>query len=341
MNQVSQMAAYKQKQAGKAAPAIWTRMPIVVLAALFCCLLWGSASPAIKIGYKVFTVTDTPGRILFSGIRFTIAGLMVILFGSVQSKRLLIPGKNAWGKVFHLSIYQTTIHYILFYMGLAFTSGVRASIINSAGTFFSIFLAVTIFRFEKMSARKALGSLIGFIGVVICVTGGSVSSLLEGSFRLQGEGAVLASAFCGAMASNLIKKTSSTENPVTMSGWQFLVGGLTLTITGLIMGGHLEMTTGAGIILIVYMGFISAGAYTVWSLLLKYNPVSTVTILGFMNPVFGVLLSVIFLNEKSEAMSWTGIAALMLVSLGIVITNRTSQRKHVNRQEAQTLTRSA
>jgi drug/metabolite transporter (DMT)-like permease len=58
-----------------------------------------------------------------------------------------------------------------------------------------------------MSARKALGSLIGFVGVVICVTGGSVSSLLEGSFRMQGEGAVLASAFCGAMASNLIKKT--------------------------------------------------------------------------------------------------------------------------------------
>jgi drug/metabolite transporter (DMT)-like permease len=34
------------------------------------------------------------------------------------------------------------IQYIFFYMGLAHTSGVRGSIINAAGTFFSIFLAV-------------------------------------------------------------------------------------------------------------------------------------------------------------------------------------------------------
>lgn len=82
------------------------------------------------------------------------------------------------------------------------------------------------------------------------------------------------------------------------------------------------MKTALGIPLILYMGFISAGAYTVWSLLLKYNEVSTVTILGFMNPVFGVLLSVLFLHEMSEATSWSGLVALLLVILGIIFVNR-------------------
>ncbi len=301
----------------------WTRPVVVVLAALFCCFLWGSASPSIKIGYQIFGVgaNDTAGRILFAGIRFALAGVMVIAFGSIQNRRLLLPRKNAWGKVALLSIFQTSVHYILFYTGLAFTSGVRGSIINSAGTFFSIFLAVAVFRFEKMSGRKALGSLIGFAGVVLCVTGGSFSSLLEGGFRLEGEGALLLSAFCGAMASNLIKKVARTEDPVTMSGWQFLVGGITLIALALAMGGRLELHSAAGIPLILYMGFISAGAYTIWSILLKFNPVSTVTVLGFMNPIFGVILSVIFLHEASEAMSWAGLAALVLVSLGIVIVN--------------------
>ena len=40
---------------------------------------------------------------------------------------------------------------------------------------------------------------------------------------------------------------------------------------------------------LVYLGLISAGAYTLWGVLLKHNPVSRVSILGFMNPVMGVL----------------------------------------------------
>lgn len=303
---------------------IWTRPAVVILAALFCCFLWGSASPSIKIGYKWFDIQadDAAGRILFAGVRFMIAGMMVIAFDSVKEKRFNAPRRAAWGKVLLLSVFQTSVHYILFYLGLAHTSGVRGSIINAAGTFFSIFLAVAVFRFEKMTARKALGSIIGFLGVIICVTGGSLSSMLEGSFAVKGEGALLLSAFCGAMASNLIKKIARTENPVTMSGWQFLTGGATLTLMGLLMGGHLNLMTPAGIPLILYMGFISAGAYTVWSILLKYNPVSTVTILGFMNPIFGVILSVIFLHEASEAMSLAGLAALVLVCAGIIIVNR-------------------
>ena len=41
-----------------------------------------------------------------------------------------------------------------------------------------------------------------------------------------------------------------------------------------------------------------------------------------MNPVFGVILSVIFLHEASEALSFAGLAALILVSAGIIIVNR-------------------
>lgn len=67
---------------------------------------------------------------------------------------------------------------------------------------------------------------------------------------------------------------------------------------------------------------ISAGAYTVWGILLKHNPVSRVSILGFMNPVLSVLLSAVFLGENREAFSLTGLLALVLVSLGIVAVNK-------------------
>ena len=43
--------------------------------------------------------------------------------------------------------------------------------------------------------------------------------------------------------------------------------------------------------------------------------------MGFMNPVFGVLLSALFLGENKEAFSLAGVGALALVSLGIIIVN--------------------
>ena len=74
--------------------------------------------------------------------------------------------------------------------------------------------------------------------------------------------------------------------------------------------------------LLLYMAFISAGAYSLWSILLKYNPVSRVTVFGFMNPVIGVILSALILGEQNQAFTAFGLGALALVSLGIIIVNR-------------------
>ena len=95
---------------------------------------------------------------------------------------------------------------------------------------------------------------------------------------------------------------------MTLSGYQFLCGGILLTGFGLAMGGrvHVGAVSASGWLLLLYMGFISAAAYTLWGILLKYNPVARVAVFGFMNPVFGVLLSAIFLGESGQAFGLAG-----------------------------------
>lgn len=314
-----------QNQRTAAGQVIWEKLPVVILTAFFCCTLWGSASPAIKIGYQYFGVgaDDTPARILFAGLRFTIAGLMVLAAGSVAARRPLLPKRTSWKYVAALALCQTVIQYIFFYMGLAHTSGVRGSIINAAGTFFSIFLAVAVFHFEKLDRNKAVGSILGFVGVAIIVSGGQgLAAAAQGGFSLNGEGALLLAAFSSALAGCLIKLFSQREDPVTMSGWQFFFGGLVMTAVGYGAGGRLQLLSSGCIPLLLYMGFISAGAYTFWGILLKYNPVSRVSVLGFINPVMGVLLSALFLHEGTEAFHAVTLLALLLVCLGIFLVNR-------------------
>ena len=307
---------------------IWAWFPVTFLTAFFCCVLWGSASPAIKIAYSLFRIgpDDTASRIMLAGARFMIAGVMTVAFGSVLAKRPLVPKRTSWPKVAMLALVQTVGQYYFFFMALANTSGVRGSIINASGNFIAILFAAYIFRFEKMTVRKLLGCLVGFAGIVM-ILGGVQALMAGGAVTLAGEGAMLIADFFYAASGCLIKIFSRDENPVTLSGWQFLIGGAILFAIGSLIGGHLVFYSSACAWNLLYMGFISAGAYTLWGVLLKYNPVSRVSILGFINPVMGVLLSALFLGEGTEAFSMRGLLSLVLVSAGIIIVNTSSAQK--------------
>ena len=139
---------------------------------------------------------------------------------------------------------------------------------------------------------------------------------------LTGEGFILIAAISYAVSSALIHTYSQREDPVALSGYQFVLGGAALTLAGAVLGGNLPRLTPAGIAMVLYLACVSGVAYSLWSILLKYNPTSRVAIFGFMNPVFGVVLSSILLGEGAS-MPWLQTAlALVLIALGIVIVNR-------------------
>ncbi len=298
-----------------------TKTPVVCALAILCCILWGSATPSIKIGYKLFNIAsgDTASQILFAGMRFVLAGILTILFGSLLSRKALVPKKKSIPSIVKLAMVQTILQYVFFYIGHAHTSGVKAAIINGSNVFLSILFAVLIFKYEKMTWVKLIGCIAGFAGIVIInLTGGGIDM----NMSFLGEGAILISAAAYALSSGMIKKYSQDENPVVLSGYQFFLGGLVMTIAGLIAGGRVTGFTFSSTMLLIYLAMISSVAYTVWGILLKHNPVAKVTVFGFTNPMFGVLLSAIFLGEKNQAFGIQGIIALLLVCFGIFIINK-------------------
>lgn len=310
-------------KAEKEYAAVWQRPWALCLTAFFCTFLWGSAFPCIKAGYSLLRIeaADTSGQILFAGVRFFIAGIMVLAAGSILQRRLLIPGRREWPRILLLALFQTILQYVFFYIGLAHATGVSSSIIEASNTFFTLLTAAFVFRLEKMTARKVIGCLIGFAGVLFIEIPGSGT---EWGFRMSGEGCILLSALCASLSPSLIRIYGRTSDPVLLSGWQFTVGGTVMAVLSLLTGGKLGIGQAGvpGILLLLYMAFISAGAYTMWGILLKYNPVSKVAVFGFINPVVGVLLSALLLGESGQAFSIYGVIALILVSLGIIIVNR-------------------
>ncbi len=296
-----------------------TKLPVVCLLAAFCCMMWGSAFPMIKIGYQAFGIasSDTGSQLLFAGLRFSLAGAMNILLFSILRRKPLIPSSfSSLSRACILSTFQTILQYLFFYIGLSQVSGVKASILTATNVFAALLLSVLL-RQEKLTPAKIIGGIIGFLGVVLINAG---SGGLDFQMRLSGEGFIVFAALASAVSSVLMKRFSQQHDPVMLSSWQFLFGGIVLSLCGILSGGHLTWSL-SGLWIFVYLAFVSAASYTIWSMLLKYNPVSKVAVFGFMNPVCGVFLSTLLVPDDNTSLGWRALASLLLVCAGIIIVN--------------------
>ena len=240
-------------------------------------------------------------------------------------KKPMIPKLREVPKVISLSLFQTILQYLFFYIGLANTSGVKSSVIEGMSVFVCILISSLIFRLEKLTWLKITGCVLGTAGIIVINLD---SSLLSG-FNLTGDGFILISTVAYALSSVLIKRFSADTDTMMLSGWQFLFGGAVMTVIGLIAGGSLGIvgSPAPAMLMLLYLAFISACAYSIWSTLLKYNPVSKIAVFGFMNPVCGVLLSALLLGETQQAFRPEALIALVFISLGIFIVNKGQEQK--------------
>ena len=290
---------------------------VIMITALFCCALWGSATPFIKTGYElILPWRGTPSTILFAGLRFTMAGIFTILIYSIGRKKFLYPKKENLLKIGYVASFQTVLQYIFFYIGLANTTGVKGTIASGSSAFFALLVAGIFFKMEKITFKKLLACIIGFAGIVLVNLDG-----LDLKMNFFGDGFVIFSSIASAAASVFIKKYSNKEDPVVISGYQFFMGGLVMVAIGLISGGHIQIPDIKALGVLIYLAFLSAAAYSLWGVLLKYNPVSKVSIYSFMTPVFGVILSNIMLNESGAVSPINMALSMVLVSLGIFMLN--------------------
>jgi len=305
---------------------ILTKPLIVAVLATICCFLWGSAFPAIKLGYQWFAIPSeaTSTQILFAGCRFTLAGILTVIMGSILSGKVLIPKRASLKKIAILSVFQTSLQYFCFYVGLAHTTGVKSSILNGISVFVAIIIAAVVFKQEKLTVIKLLGSTLGFIGIILVNLNGSG---LDFSFQIWGEGMIILSTVCYGFSSALIRLYGKDENPVILSGYQFALGGVVMACVGYMTGGRLETWSVKGFAILIYLAFVSAVAYTLWSLLLRYNDVSKVAVFGCLNPVFGAILSAVILKEAGQSFGIKEGIALILISVGIFIVQKKGTAK--------------
>ncbi len=293
----------------------------LVFPAILCTALWGSAAPCIKVGYELFGIGgDSFSQLVFAGWRFAIAGLLTLAIALMLGRRQIMPNRGNIKAIMSICLFQSMIQYVCYYIGLSHTTGTKGALLSGTQTFFAILFAHIFLSNDKLTVPKSIGCLMGFSGVLLLQLGGEF-----GGFSLMGDGLVLLSAASAGMGALVSRVMSSGQDPVILTGWQLTFGGFFLLVLSYGGGGSVGTITLKGSLLMIYLVILSSAAFTIWTALLKRFPVGKVTLYGFLIPVFGAILSAIFLAEKNwNIQSW---CALALVSAGIAIANYTKKQK--------------
>lgn len=297
--------------------SIFQRPLWVALFALTAAVVWGWAYPLIKLGFQEFQITPnlTGSKILFAGIRFCISGLIILAFARLMKKDFSIRKSTDWWYILLFTLFNTTLHYLCFYIGLSHAPGARSAILNSLSVFSVVILACIFFKSDKMTVKKIIGCVLGFSGILALNLGSADS----GRFTLMGDGMIILNALCGASASLLTRGLGKRINVFVGTGHSLAIGGALLIVLGLVLGGNLPMVTPLGLLYLLLLIGISTIGFTLYNKLLTCNPVGKVAIYNSLIPIVGAVTSCLCL---AEPFYWKYILAGTLAATGIYIINK-------------------
>ena len=286
--------------------------------AVLCNVLWGSAFPFIKMGYRLFAIeaADTPSIFCFAGVRFLLSALLVWLLGTALRRGPIpMPRGRVLGECCALGLWQSTAQYAFYYIAVALLTGAMGGILNSTQSFMGVILAHFLYgQADRLTPRKALGCVLGFGGVLVATLGN------HGGGSPLGMVCMLIASAIFALAGPWNKSVTKKADPFAVSCLNLGVGGAALLVMGLVMGGSLHPQSVGAVPVLLFLAFISGAGYVLWSLLMKNNPVSRIAVFGLIIPVMNVLLSAVLNGEP--LFEWQYLAALALVCCGIYLVNK-------------------
>jgi drug/metabolite transporter (DMT)-like permease len=278
-----------------------------ILATVLSGILFGTSVPTIKLGLSLLPAD------LFVALRFSVASALILLL--LRQKGwvdwTLLRTRPIWTVGF-----VNAFGYVLQFQGQRFTTSSDAALIISTAA-----LMIPILSWargtEKISAKKSLGVLSGFLGASLVVTRGQAVSLDQSQFL--GDVLILATAVTIALV------FIYSKDLVVQKGGRAVTGGMIL-ITSVLLVLAIPLDQGASVNLgweaVFYIGFLAVvatlGAYY---FLMKGLETVSPTVSSIILPIeviVAVVLSVIIFNDPFNIYSGTGavliVAGVLLVS---------------------------
>jgi drug/metabolite transporter (DMT)-like permease len=272
------MAASKRKE--RLAAGVW----------LLLCAIWGSTWLAIKLGLR-----DLP-PLTFAGIRFALAG--AVLFAIIWISRVRLPrSRREWILLIYTGLLSITVNYALVFWGEQYISSGLAALLSATVPLFGLPLAHRYLETEPLTARKALGVVLGMVGVAIVFSG---ELGIGGPIALWASIGMIVAAFATAHAGVLVKSGGTHIEPSVLAGVQMAGGCIPLLIAGLaVEGSPLRFHwSPLALLCLAYLTIVgSVLAFLMYYWLIRHMEVSGVLMIPLATPFVAILIGGVFAGE--------------------------------------------
>lgn len=283
-----------------------------ILWAITACLLWSTAYASIKIGLQY----DTP--LHFAGVRFTLAGLMILPF-TVKPARFFTMVREHWKIVVWVTVLQTLINYIFFYLGMDLVPGALGAVIVGSQPLVTAVVASLMQKEEPLTKRKMVTIISGITGVIL-ISAGRQAFKLGSAVELLGVFMILVANIATATSNVMVSLKSRGMNPLVLSSVSLLTGGGIIWLISIpIEGIHRGPMPSEYWAALLWLSFMGATAFSIWFRLLQRPnvKVSELNLWKFIIPVVGAILSWILVpGEKPEWLTITGMIIITSTLIG-------------------------
>ena len=277
--------------------------------ALLVMFFWGSLFPMVKLGYSAFQITGTGSILYFAGVRFTICGGLICIFSLIRGRDSFAPVKSCIVPILLSGLFAIILHYGFTYSGLLLTDSSKTAILKQIGALFYVCFSALFFKEDRLTARKLMGALLGFAGILaINISSGGIS------FQI-GDVLIIAASFCTVFSNVISKKVFQKVDPITATGCSQLFGGLVLLLIGKCLGGTMTVAFDSSLWIMVYICFASIMGYCIWFTIVKDGQLSRLFIIKFAEPVIASICGAVLLGEDIFKVQY--LAAFVLIALGI------------------------
>lgn len=289
--------------------------------AICACVLWASAFAGAKIGFEYTTPLH------LSGMRFTLAGLLLIPF-LIYQKIDWKANLKEWRYMLLFGFIQTFMQYGIFFMGLNKVPAAISAIIIGAGPLFIAIMAHFTIHDDKLNLRKTISILLGLTGILfISVAKGNVNQI-DASFY-YGVTLLIVSNIIGASTNIIVAKNKNRVSPVMLTAFANFTGGILLYIVSLFTEEWaIKDYTPEFYITLTWLAIIPAAGFSIWYALLQKPEVkvSELNIWKFVIPVIGAILSWTLLPDETPDLY--SVAGIIIIATAIIVLQWKRPKEH-------------
>jgi drug/metabolite transporter (DMT)-like permease len=291
------------------------------------CVVWGTTYLAIRIAIR------TLPTFLFPGLRFTIAGAVLLSFLLLRGEKL--PHlKSDWINLLIVGITMVGAGNLAVVWAEHHVNSGFAALLVATAPFWMAILEGMRRNGERLSARRKTGMAIGFVGVALLV-GPEIHFDNVNVMFLLGVVALQAGSISWNYGSIRSKYNASKElSPLVSASIQMVIGGMALALIGLARGeaSSFRFTTETFAAFVYLILFGSIAAYGAYVFALSKLPTTTTSLYAYINPIVAVILGYLILGEP---IGWNAVVGMLVIFSGVALVQTGKKTKDIVAAEAE------